>query len=796
MNRRARTRKPASMMAIVSISAGVGFAEPSAAQEQSSSQQLPPVVVEAPPGNAPKKKTAAKQKTTRSTSQPSSAPSTSTELPAPNGNELIGDPNPGGVTGYVATRTSTATKTDTPLIDIPQTINVVTKEQANDQGSRDMRQAMSYIPGIVVGQGEGHRDAPTIRGVSTTADFFTDGVRDDVQYFRDLYNIERVEVLKGANAMIFGRGGGGGVINRVTKKAEGERIYDVTTTYGSFDTKRVEFDGGQAITNESAFRILGMYEKSGSYRDFVDLERFGINPKVAFKTDDNTVVHLAYEYFSDDRTVDRGIPSDYLTGKPAKTSPSQFFGNPDESVMFYRGHTATAVVEHKFDNGIKIKNHTQYGHYDKFYQNVYANSALNQPGSIGGSTFPTSKFIQLGAYNQLTQRESIFNQTDVTAKFNTTDWMRHTLLVGTEVGYQSTENQRYPNSGNYSSPSFPNSERNVPFSNPVTFDGPDWKLDAGPFQHSGLTLAGVYIQDQIAIGRYIDLIGGVRFDHFDLDYKCQTPNGMSNRCPTGGTPSNAGTTSFDRVDDVWSPRAGIVFKPADNMSLYLSYSRSFLPSSGDQFASLSGGVTGSANLVPEEFVNKEVGFKWEVAKDLFFTGALFQLDRMNQLVAIDATTSVQVGKTRTQGAELALTGYITDKWEVVAGYGYQVSEVMRGTQTFTNGALALDTTGKEVALVPHHTFSLWNKYRFLPSWAAGLGVISRSSMFASVDNAVTLPGYARLDAALFWDINETLKAQLNVENVLDTDYYSTAHSNNNITPGSPQAFYATVTSRF
>jgi catecholate siderophore receptor len=140
---------------------------------------------------------------------------------------------PSGVDGYLATRSSTATKTDTPLLDTPQAISVVPKELAKDQGSRDLRSALTYVPGIVVGQGEGHRDAPTIRGVSSTADFFIDGVRDDVQYFRDLYNVEVVEVLRGPNAMIFGRGGGGGVINRVTQKADGERLYEVTTTYGS-----------------------------------------------------------------------------------------------------------------------------------------------------------------------------------------------------------------------------------------------------------------------------------------------------------------------------------------------------------------------------------------------------------------------------------------------------------------------------------------------------------------------------------------------------------------------------------
>jgi catecholate siderophore receptor len=755
---------------------------PVEAQEAPSSEQLPPVVVETSPAPTAKKKSAAKKKAPPSTAVAvTPGPVAPVQPTQPTSGGPLGNPNPGGVVGYVAARTSTATKTDTPLIDIPQSIQVIPKELAKDQGSRDLRTALSYVPGIVVGQGEGHRDAPTIRGVSTTADFFTDGVRDDVQYFRDLYNIERVEVLKGPNAMIFGRGGGGGVINRVTKKAEGERLYEATTTYGSFDTKRVELDGGQAITNDFAFRILGMYENSGSYRDFVDLERFGINPKIAFKPDDDTVVHLAYEYYSDDRTVDRGIPSEFLTGKPAKTDVSTFFGNPDDSYTYFRGHTATAIVEHKFDKGIKIKNHTQYGNYDKFYQNIYPITALHQPTGPGGD------LIRLGAYGQHTERQSIFNQTDVTAKVDMGGSITHTLLAGLEVGYQQTDNQRDRFSGDYNFPG-----RDVPFSNPTTSARPNWGSEPGPFQHTDLTLAGVYVQDQIAISRYIDLIGGIRFDHFDLDFTCRTdttPN-PTPRCASGTALGDVNSTAFDRVDNVWSPRAGVVFKPLEEVSLYASYARSFLPSSGEQFGNLSGGVTGTVNLKPEEFVNREIGFKWEVAENLFFTGALFQLDRMNQFVAIGPGVSAQIGKTRTEGGELTLTGYLTKDWEVVAGYGYQVADVVSGS------LVTPITTGKEVALVPHHTFSLWNKYQFLPDWAAGVGVLSRTGMYANIDNTVTLPGFARVDAALFWDINENLEAQLNVENVLDTEYYSTAHNNNNITPGSPQAYFVTITSRY
>jgi len=771
--------------------AALTLAHPAVAQQGQNSgadADLPPVTVETAPepqaAPQPKSSDAAPQVKAKAVAKKSSKPAAKPQPPAEvieaaDGFEPSGDgsENPAGtnrvgasgVDGYLATRSSTATKTNTPLLDIPQSITVVPKELAKDQGSRDMRQALTYVPGVIVGQGEGHRDAPTIRGVSTTADFFTDGIRDDVQYFRDLYNIDVVEVLKGPNAMIFGRGGGGGVINRVTKKADGERIYEVTTTYGSFDTKRVELDAGQAITNDAAFRLNTMYEDSGSYRDFVDLERYGINPKFSFRPDADTKVHIAYEFYSDDRTVDRGIPSNSVTHKPAKTDVSQFFGNPDESYMYYRGHVANAIVEHQFAPGLMVKNHTQYGNYEKFYQNVYPTSAWN--GTPAGN-------INLGAYNQITERESIFNQTDFTAKIDQGNGIRHTLLAGLEFGYQETDNQRDRASGDYAVPA-------RPFNDPVSSFVPAWGSNLGVINHSELSLAGVYVQDQLALGRYVDLIGGIRFDRFDLEYTCSKDAAVGSGNCAGSDPQRL---ELDRVDNVWSPRAGVVFKPVEQASIYVSYGKSFLPSTGDQFSALAAGSAASGvDLQPEEFLNKEIGFKWDVTPRLAFTGALFQLDRENQRVVLPDTTVTQIGKTRTEGGELALTGYLTEAWEVVAGYGYQTAEVVVGTAA---------QQGHEVALVPRHTFSLWNKYHFLPNWAAGVGVLSRSAMYANVDNTVTLPGFARVDAALFWDITDNLKAQLNVENVLDTEYYSTAHNNNNITPGSPQAFFVTVTSNF
>lgn len=655
---------------------------------------------------------------------------------------------PSGIDGYTAKATTTATKTATPIKNIPQSISVVTREQADDQGSKSLGQALTYVPGVNVALGEGHRDAITIRGQQTTADFYVNGVRDDIEYYRDLYNVGAVEVLKGPSAMVFGRGGGGGIVNRTLKEADGTRVRGVTATYGSFDTKRTAIDVGDAISSTAAFRLNAMYEDSEGFRDFFELERFGINPTMGFSLTDDTKLMVSYEYYRDERTVDRGVPS--RDGRPSQGRQETFFGHPNDSNSSYEGHTAAVTLEHKVSEDLKVRNHASYMSADKLYRNTFANSSVSDAGEVA-----------IAGYENETQRESFVNQTDVTWRFHMGEGIRHTILAGTEFTRQETDSGRF--NARFGVPGGPDSVT-VPFANPTLFT-PVFYNNLNRGRATELDAQSAYVQDQLEIGRYLEIIGGLRFDRFDLGFQDTRPGREDDR--------------FARVDNVWSPRAGVVFKPSDTISLYVSYSKSFLPSGGDQFDVLT--VT-SATLEPEEFENREIGFKAELLPRLFFTGALFQLDRTNQVIASGPFAGQQVGETRTEGGELGLTGYITDNWEVSAGFGHQIAIV--------------EETGLEVPWVPHNTFSLWNKYQFSPMWAAGLGVVHKTSFYAAADNKVEVPGYTRLDAALYFTVNETWSAQLNVENILNEDYFASAHNNNNIMPGAPAAAYLTVNARF
>lgn len=677
-----------------------------------------------------------------------SAPVTSLDgsAPSPRG-------GPSQIDGYIAKQTTTATKTNTPLKNIPQSVSIMTAEQASDQGSKSLGQALTYVPGVTVAQGEGQRDQITIRGQATTSDFYVDGVRDDVEYYRDLYNVEAIEVIKGPNAMIFGRGGSGGVVNRATKQADGQTIREGTITYGMFDQKRATVDVGQAISSSAAFRLNAMYENAESYRDYVQLERFGINPTMGFKLSDDTKLLISYEYYKDNRTVDRGVPSVAATGRPLEGFRDTFFGNPDASQSSYEGHRLSAILEHQFSEQFKVRSATVYADGDKVYQNVFAGGAVNALGNFNVS-----------GYRDTMDRQTFINQTDWTYRFDIAPGTRNTVLFGTELSHQDNENFR----DNPAAISARNIS-NPTFFGPVAFNTPNRRREAT------LKSAGAYVQNQLEVSRYVELIGGIRFDHYDVDFN----------------DALVANSAYSRQDDLWSPRAGIVFKPSDAVSVYLTYSKAYIPSVADQlnFLNIGTGVnqlTG-ADLDPEEFENKEVGFKWEITPRLLLTGALFQLDRSNTAVVTGPGGVEQFGATRTEGGELALTGYLSEQWQMSAGLGHQIAQVTDG---------AANTIGNDVASVPHNTVSLWNKYMFSPMFGAGLGVIHKTDFFASGDNAVKVDGYTRLDGALFFNFDERWSAQLNVQNILNEDYFVSAHNNNNISPGAPTTVYVTIGAKF
>jgi len=657
---------------------------------------------------------------------------------------------------YIKKRTGTATKTDTRIRDIPQSISVITEEQIKDQSLLGLTDAVIYSPGVMAGQGEGNRDSFWLRGNQSTSDLFVDGVRDDVQYYRDLYNIDRVEVLMGPNGMIFGRGGVGGVINRVVKEANWESKNEFRIQGGAYDHKRSSIDLNNQINETLAVRINAMIEDSGSFRQGVESERRAINPTFTFKPSGKTKIIIGTEYFNDKRIGDRGIPSvqNSPQGYPYPTSRSTFFGNALQSHNEAIIKNGYAIIDHAFDNGFSLKNHTRFSDYDKYYQNVYANSQVRPDGTV-----------TIDGYYDNTQRQNFFNQTDLTYNLKTGS-ISHRLLAGVEIGFQENENYRIlatPNSTIAASSPFASLAFNSSRDRNTSTD---------------ISNQAIYIQDQIYLNEQYQIIAGLRYDKFKTKF-----NDIKNS-------SNSANVN----DQFLSPRVGLVYKPIEPVSIYTNYSLSYLPRTGEQLTSLT---SSNKSFDPEKFTNIEFGLKYDLLQSFSISSAIYRLERSKMAITDPSNSSniIIVDGQVTKGFELGVAGKLFDAYSMYGGYTYQDAEI---TKTQGTGSSQI-TSGTLLGHVPKHTFSLWNKYEFNETWSAALGIISRSDMYAATptsSTAVNLPGYARLDAAVFANINKQTKLQLNIENILDKTYYQSAHNNNNIMYGYPLTARATLTYTF
>jgi catecholate siderophore receptor len=578
-------------------------------------------------------------------------------------------------------------------------------------------------------------------------------VRDDAQYFRDIYNVERVEALKGSNAMIFGRGGGGGVVNRAMKEADWDPVRELSLQGGSFNNRRMTVDAGQGLSDRIAGRVNAMYENSDLFRDGVGLRRQGVHPTMTFlSASENTRVTLGYENFRDHRTADRGIPS--FRGGPLQTDVGTFFGNPALSYSDARVHSSAATLAHRTSAGFGLRNTTRFTSYDKIYQNIF-------PGAVSAD----GAEVSLSAYNNWHYRRNLLNQTDLSYVARTGS-VGHTLLFGAEVGRQITDNFR--ETGYFSDAS---ASISVPVASPANFTPVTFRQSATDADnHVTNTVRSVYTQDQIALSDHLQVLAGVRYEQFGIRYH-----------------NNRTDSTLRRSDEMVSPRFGLILKPGTPISLYASHSVSFLPSAGDQFSSLTD-VTKA--LEPERFRNTEVGAKWDVDDRLSVTTAAYRLDRTNTRAPspTNPAQTVQTGSQRSNGYEVGVNGTLTSAWEIAGGFARQKARITSTT--------AAARTGATVPLVPGSTLSLWNKYQLASRLGLGVGVVHQTDMYATIDNTVTLPAFTRVDGAIFFRFGAYLRAQMNLENLFNEKYYPLAHNNNNITPGSPRAVRLSLTTGF
>jgi len=662
----------------------------------------------------------------------------------------------GPVDGYRATRSATFTKTDTPLKEVPASITVVPESLMKDQAMQSMADVFRYVPGVTSHQGEGNRDQVVLRGISTTADFFVDGVRDDAQVFRDLYNLERVEVLKGPGGMIFGRGGAGGVVNRVTKLPVFGRIAEASITASSYRQLRGTLDLGDKLNDSAAWRLNAMAENADSFRNGADLKRYAVNPTVTLVPNARTTLTLGYEHLRDERTADRGFPA--RNGKPIDADPSTFFGNAGQSEARSAIDGFSVALDHDLGAGLQLKNSFRATHYDKFYQNVYPDNA--------GAGVNAAGFLNLAAYNNANRRNNVFNQTDLTKTF-AAGGLEHTLLAGLELGHQSSANRR--NTGFFAGAArLASVSASAPFAMATRFAA--FSTDADNNVRSDVV--AVYVQDQIGLSKEWKLLAGLRYDHFNVDFDDRR---------TTTTP-----TDLARADNEWSPRLGLIWSPDTASTYYASYSYAFLPS-GEQLSL----APNTAELAPEKARNYEIGGRWDLRPKLAFSAAVFRLERedVRSPDPLNPGFFVKTGQQRTEGVEFGLQGELARNWQVFAGYANLDGRI---TKTTANGA-----AGNRIQLVPRHMLSVWNRITFGGGWGAGLGVVYQSDAYTSFDNTVRLPAFSRADAAIYYAFaGGKTQLALNVENLFDRKYFPTADGNNNISPGAPRNARMTLSTVF
>ncbi|MEL6542545.1 MAG: TonB-dependent siderophore receptor [Pseudomonadota bacterium] len=656
-----------------------------------------------------------------------------------------------------------ALKTPTEIIDVPQSLTITTQDEIQERGWTSIGQIVDYTPGVNTSQGEGHRDAIVFRGVRSTADFFIDGVRDDVQYYRSLYNLEQVEILRGPNALLFGRGGTGGILNRVTKKGViGETFGGGQLAIDTYGEVIVQGDINVQAGENVAVRLNAMYEGLNNHRDFFDGDRVGFNPTVRFDLGEKTTLDLSYEYANHERFIDRGIPTG-TDGRPVEALTDITFGDEFNNFTELEAHLLRANLSHEFSENLKGNFAAFYGDYDKVYVNFF-NTGYDEATNI----------VELDGYIDDTQRQNLILSGNLIGEFETGS-VGHTIIFGGEYINTSSDQSRFNSffSGSQDDRETFFAVRPIQLSNNVGVNAAgqpttnDFTVDLNDDTRVTIDVISAYIQDEIKLTDWLNVVLGARFDSFDIEVFNVPANDLRSR-----------------KDEEISPRAGLIFKPAQNISIYGSYSESFLPRSGEQFANINGNNNA---LDPNTFTNLEAGVKVDFDTGLSLTAAVFEIEQSSPQPNDNDPATLDIIDSTIRGFEVQLNGSITYFWTIQAGYSYLDGEQV---DAFGNG------TGLSLRELPENMVSLWNSFQATDTVGFGIGFTHQGSSFINNGNTAILPDYTRFDAAAWWDVSDNFRVQLNLENLTDTTYFPNSHATHQATVGQPFNARLALTGRF
>lgn len=684
-----------------------------------------------------------------------------------------------------------------PLIDTPRSVTVVPQQVLKDTGSLNLQDALRTVPGITFGAGEGGNpqgDRPFIRGFDAQGDTYLDGVRDTGSQSREIFAVESIEVSKGPNSAIGGRGAAGGSINLVSKKAHLGNSLDGGFTWGSDQTRRYTFDGNYQFTDTAAGRLnLLSHESNVAGRDSVNYDRWGVAPSLAFGLGTDTRVNLDYYHLESNDTPDSGIPySIPAAGSAARTKAnpdkpndggdsSNFYGLDNRDFRKTRTDTATFAIEHDLSDSLTIKNTLRHGTSMQDY-------ILTQPDDSKGNVNNGSVWRR--ANTRVSNTETTTNQTDLFGDVYIAGF-KNSFSTGVEYTHEESQKSSYnvntdttPGTAavttncspaligapsGYNCTSLSNPTPNDPWSGAITrnYAGTDTKANT----------YALYVFDTLELSEQWLVNMGLRYDHFDTQYR--TFDGSGATVVTKGTAAKGKDTS-----EFVTGQFGVVYKPAENGSIYASYATSATPpgntlGEGSEGNPLGGTPDRNGNLLssdmePETTKNYEIGTKWDLLNDrLSLTADIFRTEKENARVQTNTTTFENVGKTRVQGIELSASGKLTDKWQVFAGYAYMDSEQIDGGDLPANKA----NNGNQLPNTPKNSASLWTTYQVTPKLTIGGGAFYVDDVFGSVANTTMVDSYVRYDAMAAYKLSKNVDLQLNVQNLTDETYYDKAFSN-------------------
>jgi catecholate siderophore receptor len=775
--------------ATIGIASAMLIPDSADAQAVSTGEDLPQVRV-----TAPKRQAAKRQAARRAPARPAPTPAT---IPSDAVvNPVVGDG--AGVAGYRTPTQAGISRYPTPLLNTPQTVNVVTQKLMQDQRTTSIQEALRNVPGITFTAGEGgvQGDQINIRGYSARNDIYRDGIRDPGWYARDAFSFDRVEVYKGPSSFLFGRGSTGGVINIVSKLPQNRDFYVVEGSGTSATGGRITTDFNKTFGDITARLAMVGYDTDVAGRDFVHIKRYGFAPSVAWQIDDQTKNTLAYIYQNDDNVADRGIP--LLPGsyfgttyrQPAPVPRNTWFGvaTPgQDDVEQTQAHNLINKFEHEFAPGLTLTNLTGYSAVDRFNRtrpvqingiNTTTSNLWNAP--VGGTRLatPGNPLTMATALNDIwiantnhfqnqTNNRLLSNVTDVNARLST-GWLHHNILLGMEWSREDREQFRN---------NFEDAYRiNVRFPNPYVAGALSSTTAATISDANG---RGFYAQDQMTVTEWLELLGGIRYDVFNADSQTYSFNRF-----TGITLTNPVPTSLQSNVDFLSYRAGIVLHPTSYSSVY--YMRGTSANPPAEFTIVP---SGQQSLAPVESEVDEVGAKADLLNNkLNVNAALFRIKKKNDYEnqgTAAAPMFVAIGTSQVEGFEIGATGRLTDQWSISGGYAYLQSKLL---QSLTAG-----NVGHELAMTPRNSFSLWTTYDFTPELTIGGGAFYVDQRWISVANDGRIPDYWRFDAMAAYKVTRNFTLQLNVYNIFDEYYFDSAAGAGYAIPGTGR--YVSISGR-